>query len=201
MTEVWFRYFEFPHLNKPNISKVMAEKLVIISDMWGVKKGLWITSYFGYLQQYYDIVFYDCQQLGNIDTPVSTEENIHKAFVDGGIDTAVAHLLKKENEASHYLAFSTGGTIAWKAALKGLPMKSLTAISPTRIRLENEKPDVPTNLIYGGKDEFRPGNEWADEMGTELHVVPNFGHQLYSDEKIIAEVCLELLDKVTKKAV
>ena len=118
----------------------MAEKLVVISDMWGVKKGLWITSYFGYLQQYYNITFYDCQQLGNIDVPVSTEENIHKAFVEGGIDTAVAHLLKKEKDPCHYLAFSTGGTIAWKAALKGLPTKSLTAISPTRIRLEKEKP-------------------------------------------------------------
>ena len=32
----------------------MAEKLLVLSDMWGVKKGLWITSYFGYLQQYYD---------------------------------------------------------------------------------------------------------------------------------------------------
>ncbi len=179
----------------------MAEKLVIISDMWGVKKGLWITSYFGYLQQYYDIVFYDCQQLGCIDTPVSSEENIHKAFVEGGIDTAVAHLLKKETEASHYLAFSTGGTVAWKAALKGLPIKSLTAVSPTRIRLENEKPDIPMNLIYGGKDEFRPSKDWANQLETEINVIPNFGHQLYSDEKIISEVCLSLLTKVTKKAV
>lgn len=179
----------------------MAEKLVVLSDMWGVKKGLWITSYFGYLQQYYDIVFYDCQQLGNIDVPVTTEENIHKAFVGGGIDTAVAHLLKKETEASHYLAFSTGGTIAWKAALKGLPIKSLTAISPTRIRLEDEKPDAPLNLIFGERDEFKPDSSWEKEVGVDLDVIPSFGHQLYSDEKIISQVCLELLEKVTKKAV
>ena len=35
----------------------MAERLVVLSDMWGAKKGLWITSYLGYLQQYFDIVF------------------------------------------------------------------------------------------------------------------------------------------------
>lgn len=179
----------------------MAEKLVVISDMWGVKKGLWIASYFGYLQQYYDIAFYDCQQLGNVDVPVSTEENIHKAFVEGGIDTAVAHLLKIEKKPSHYLAFSTGGTIAYKAALKGLPMKSLTAISSTRIRLEDQKPNVPMNLIYGEHDPFKPELDWAAAVGADLKVVPNFGHHLYTDEKIISQVCLDLLEQVTKKAV
>lgn len=179
----------------------MAEKLIILSDMWGVKKGLWITSYFGYLQQYYDITFYDCQQLANIDELINTKENLHKAFVDGGIDTAVAHLLKKETEASHVLAFSTGGTIAWKAALKGLPMKSLTAISATRIRMEEASPRVDMNLIFGECDEFKPNKKWAKEVGVDLNVIPSFGHELYSDEKIISEVCMELLHKVTRKAV
>lgn len=179
----------------------MAEKLVVLSDMWGVKKGLWITSYFGYLQQYYDITFYDCQQLGNLDVPVNTEENIHKAFVDGGIDTAVAHLLKKEKEVAHYLAFSTGGTIAWKAALKGLPVKSMTAVSPTRVRYETECPDCELDLIYGECDTFRPSDEWAKEVGVTMDVIKGFGHQLYSDEKIINELCLKLLQRVTKKAV
>ena len=179
----------------------MAEKLVVISDMWGAKKGLWITSYFGYLQQYYDISFHDCQQLGNIDVPISTEENIHKAFVEGGIDSAVTQLLRKETEAAHYLAFSTGGTIAWKAALQGLPMKSLTALSATRIRMEEQCPDVPMNLIYGECDKFKPNLKWAKTMGVALNVVPNFGHDLYSDEKIIAEVCLQLLEQATKTEV
>ena len=179
----------------------MAEKLVIISDMWGVKKGLWIASYFGYLQQYYDITFYDCQQLGNLDVPVSTEENIHKAFVEGGIDTAVAHLLKKEKTPSHYLAFSTGGTVAYKAALKGLPVKSLTALSANRIRLEDESPKIPLNLVYGECDTFKPELSWAKSVGVDLTVIPNFGHHLYSDEKIISQICLDLLEKATKKVI
>ena len=179
----------------------MTEKLVVISDMWGAKKGLWIASYFGYLQQYYDIVFYDCQQLGGIDVPLCTEENIHNAFVDGGIDTAVAQLLKKETKPAHYLAFSTGGTVAYKAALRGLPMKSLTSLSATRIRLENKKPDVPMNLIYGEHDGYRPSQEWAQEVGVKLNIIPHFGHSLYTDEKIISEVCLGLLEQVTQVVV
>jgi len=179
----------------------MAEKLVVLSDMWGAKKGLWIASYFGYLQQYYDIVFHDCQQLGNIDVPVSSEENVHRAFVEGGIDAAVASLLKKETKPAHYLAFSTGGTIAYKAALKGLPMKSLTAISATRIRLEEQRPDTQLNLLYGECDPNKPDMEWSQQVGVDFKIAPNFGHMLYSDEKIISEVCLELLEQVTKKVV
>ena len=179
----------------------MAEKLLVLSDMWGVKKGLWITSYFGYLQQYYSIEFQDAQQLANLDIPVLSKENIHKAFVDGGIDMAVAHLLKKVQEPCHVLAFSTGGTIAWKAGLKGLPMKSLTAISPTRIRFEGKRPDCPIHLTFGEHDSFRPTDQWAENVGVSMNIVPGFGHELYSDEKIIGEVSMAMLNMVTKKAV
>jgi len=179
----------------------MAEKLVVLSDMWGTKKGLWIASYFGYLQQYYDIEFYDCQQLGGIDLPISTEENIHQAFLNGGIESAVTNLLKKETKPAHYLAFSVGGTIAYKAALKGLPMKSLTAISATRVRFEEQKPDTDLSLIYGECDKSKPGLKWAKSVGANLRIVPNFGHTLYSDEKIISEISLELLENITKNLV
>lgn len=178
----------------------MAQKLIVLSDMWGVKKGLWITSYFGYLQQYYDITFYDCQQLANLDVPICSEENIHQAFVNGGIDTAVKQLMRKESEPCHYLAFSTGGTIAYRAALAGLPMKSLTAISPTRIRYENKRPACDLSIVFGELDTFKPDEKWAKAVGVELQIMPNFGHQLYTDEKIIGQICLELLQKVTRNA-
>jgi len=180
----------------------MAERLVVLSDMWGVKKGQWITSYLGYLQQYFDIVFYDCQQLANISLTVNSGENLHNEFVSGGIDTAVAHLVKKENTTpSHYLAFSTGGTIAWKAALKGVPMKSLYAISATRIRFELDCPTNKTTLVYGENDAYRPSDSWALDLNTPMELIPNFGHELYTDEKIIGKVCQELIESVTTKRV
>ncbi|TLP82231.1 hypothetical protein [Maribacter sp. ACAM166] len=178
----------------------MAEKLVIVSDMWGVKKGLWITSYLGYLQQYFDITFYDSQQLANLDIVVQSEENVHNAFVAGGIETAVSHLLKKEKEPCYYLAFSTGGTIVWEAAKKGLPVKSLYSVSATRIRLKNEKPNVPFQLLYGQNDQFRPSEDWSNRLGIDMEISPNYAHTLYSDEKIIQKVCLDLLQEVTQIA-
>ncbi|MEX0274664.1 MAG: hypothetical protein AB3N16_09825 [Flavobacteriaceae bacterium] len=176
----------------------MAEKLVIISDMWGSKQGLWITSYLGYLQQYYDIEYYDSQQLANIDLLVNTKENIHKAFVDGGIEVAAEHLLKRSKEASHYLAFSVGGSIVWKAALKGLPVKSMYLVSSTRLRFEEKKPDAPVTVLCGGRDPYAPGNDWTKKMNLEMQVAKKFGHSLYSDEMMIQKICLDLLRNVTQ---
>ena len=79
----------------------------------------------------------------------------------------ILNLLKKVTEPTHVLAFSTGGTIAYKAALLGLPAKSLTLVSATRIRLENEKPNCPVSLYYGGNDAFAPSQEWAEKLGLE----------------------------------
>ena len=177
----------------------MAERLVVLSDMWGVKKGLWITSYLGYLQQYYSITYYDSQQLASINPLIESEENVHAEFTQGGINTAVAHLLTKESKPCHYLAFSTGGAIAWKAALRGLPMKSLSVISATRLRLENEKPSCSITLLYGENDRNRPSKEWSQKLGIDVEVMPNFGHDMYTDEKVIKKVSRELLNKVMAK--
>lgn len=177
----------------------MAERLVIVSDMWGSKKGLWITSYLGYLQQYFDITYHDSQQLANLDVKIHTRENIHRAFVEGGIDTAVAHLLKMEQEPAHYLGFSTGGTIAWKAGLMGLPMKSLYTISSTRIRAEENKPECETTVLFGDNDVYRPKADWYKMLKLKSELFAGFGHDMYTDEKIISKVCLDLLKSVTQK--
>lgn len=177
----------------------MAERLVVLSDMWGAKKGLWITSYLGYLQQYFDIVFYDSQQLADVDVLIHSPENIYEAFVNGGRDTAVAQLLRKENTPSHYLTFCAGGSIAWNAALKGLPMKSLYAVSPVNLHLEKERPNCPVTVLYGEYHKELPSKEWSIQQNQPFEVVPKFGHELYTDEKIIQKVCLHLLETMLKK--
>lgn len=177
----------------------MAERLVIVSDMWGSKKGLWITSYLGYLQQNFNIVFYDSRDLAQIDKTKGTTEELYEAFVDGGMALAVSQLLARENEKSHYLTFCAGGTIAWYAALKGLPMKSLYAVSPMNLQQINEAPPCPVTLLFGEIQEDRPTTEWAIKTNSILEVVPNFGRELYSDEKIVKKVCLDLQELVIKK--
>ncbi|UWX55557.1 hypothetical protein NYZ99_03435 [Maribacter litopenaei] len=79
----------------------------------------------------------------------------------------------------------------------GLPVKSLLSISSTRIRFQDEKPLVPFQLIYGERDANRPDDIWANKIDVEMDVIPNYGHTLYTDEKIIRKVCLALLKEVT----
>ena len=177
----------------------MAERLVVLSDIWGAKKGMWITSYLGYLQQYFEIVYYDSQQLADLDLVNFTPEGVMEALDQGGMDTAIAQLLIKETVPSHYLSFCCGGLIGWKAALKGVPMKSLYAVSPLNIQSENERPDIPVTLLYGEYQEDRPSQEWADHMQVPIEVVPNFGRELYTDEKIIGKVSLNILESMLKK--
>ncbi|MEX0287479.1 MAG: hypothetical protein AB3N14_00075 [Flavobacteriaceae bacterium] len=178
----------------------MAERLVVLSDMWGAKKGMWITSYLGYLQQYFDIVYYDSQQLSDLDITEYTPEKVCEAFHKGGMDTAVAHILMKEkNNPSHYLTFCAGGLIAWNAALKGLPMKSLYAVSALDLQNELERPEVPITLLYGEYHTNIPSDKWADHMDIPIEVVPKFGRELYTDEKIIKKVCLNILETMLKK--
>lgn len=176
----------------------MAERLVVLSDMWGAKRGLWITSYLGYLQQYFEIVYYDSQELADLDRLSRAPDKICEALEAGGYERAVAQLLKKESVESHYLTFCAGGTIAWKAAAKGLPMKSLYAISPIWLHRQTDRPEVPVKLVFGEYMENRPSPAWAQNLQIPLEVIPKFGRELYSDEKIIDKVCLELLESITK---
>ena len=66
------------------------------------------------------------------------------------------------------------------------------------IRLKNERPNIPFQLVYGENDIFKPSNEWANKLGVDMEILPNYGHTLYTDEKIIQKVCLELLQEVTQ---
>ena len=172
----------------------MSKRLVILSDIWGCKKGLWITSYLGYLQSYFDITFYDCRELGYVDMQVNSEDGLHDAFLHGGMDLAVKQLLEKEKEPAHYLTFCAGSTIAWKAALQGLPIKGLYAISPFNLQASLKKPNIPVKLLYGENHNLTPAEVRSPEAGLTIETVPRFGHELYTDEKIIQKVCLDLLE-------
>ncbi len=177
----------------------MAERLVILSDLWGAKKGLWITSYLGYLQQYFDIVYYDTSQLAYLQPGTNTPERLTAAFEKGGLRRAVKSLMERESTPAHYLAFCAGGTVVWNAALQGLPVKSLYAVSPLHLHRESNAPDFPVTLLFGEYMDDRPSRNWAAKLGVPMEIVPRFGHEMYSDEKIIQKVCRDLLDEALRK--
>jgi hypothetical protein len=177
----------------------MSERLVILSDLWGPRKGLWITSYLGYLQQYFDITYYDTSQLADLEVSHPTTKTLTDAFLKGGMERAVKSLLHKERKPSNYLTFCSGGTVVWNAVKKGLPVKSLYAISPMNLHREATGPDCPVKTFYGEYMEDKPSKKWAKLTGTTMEIIPRFGREMYSDEKVIQQVCKELLEETLRK--
>lgn len=172
----------------------MKQQLIILSDLWGKEKSEWIKYYTQGLQNNFDITFYDCCELGDVDKTDYQESALHQQFVSGGIDRAVEKLIKLEQQKTHVLAFSVGGAIAWKYGLKSNTVLSLTCISSTRLRYEESKPTGQINLYFGEYDEFQPPQEWFEKMKLEHHVIPKGNHQVYSEKEFTRYLVAHLLN-------
>lgn len=173
----------------------MKQKLIVLTDLWGFGKSEYLDLYNNALQESYDVHIYDSCHIAAIDTTDYNELSLHQQFVDYGIDTAVAKLLEKESEQIDVLAFSVGGTIAWKAILLGLPVRKLYSVSASRLRLEKEKPNCSINMFYGESDLFKPSLEWFDAIKHTYHELHAFGHDLYKDPECAATIIRYMLNQ------
>ncbi|WP_198012016.1 alpha/beta hydrolase [Gillisia sp. CAL575] len=167
----------------------MKERLIILSDIWGFQKSEWINYYSDLLSSDYNIKYYDSCDLGEIEINSSNENIRHQQFINSGIEIAVKKLIEFEKKECNILAFSIGGTIAWKAALNGLKTKSIYAVSSTRLRYETEKPDCKIKLIFGEKDDFKPTPEWLEKLHLTNEIIENGTHQIYTEKKHSIKIC------------
>ncbi|WP_348824336.1 alpha/beta hydrolase [Flavobacterium aestuarii] len=171
----------------------MKPRLIILSDLWGKEKSDWVSIYIELLEEKFEIQYYDCCELAEIDKTEYFEENLHSQFINGGIEKAIANLLKKEKDQVVVLAFSIGGTIAWKTALEGLNIRSFFAVSSTRLRYENETPTGRIKLYYGENDRNKPNNDWFQKHSIALEIIKKKGHSFYTDKYFAIEICNEIL--------
>jgi len=171
----------------------MKSRLIILSDLWGKEKSDWVSGYVGLLQDKFEIQYYDCCELGEIDKTNYTEENLHNQFINGGIDKAVANFLKIEKNPIDILAFSIGGTIAWKSALKGLNIRNLFAVSSTRLRYEDEIPNGAIKLYYGENDINKPNTNWFEKHSINFEIIKNKEHDFYTEKEFTNSICNEIL--------
>lgn len=174
-------------------------RVLILSDMWGVEKSDWLHEYMQILSTDFEITLYDSCVLGKVNTTNNTENNLHQQFVNDGIDTAVKTLLHTETEKINILAFSIGGTIAWKAALKGLQVDNLFAVSATRLRYEAEIPHGTIHLYFGEQDPHKPSVYWHKELNIKPLIFKNKGHCLYSEMDCIHSICGDLKSAAFKR--
>ncbi len=148
----------------------MKPRLIMLSDLWGKQKSAWISAYTKRLTKKFDVIYYDCCELGRIDISVYNQDILHSQFIKSGIETATKCLVELETEKINILAFSIGGVIAWKAGLNGLKIGNFYAVSSTRLRNETKKPDGNLKVYFGSEDNFKPQIEWY-KNGSALNLI------------------------------
>lgn len=159
----------------------MKNRLLLLSDMWGGENPEWISIYRRSLSAGFETVYYDLRKIAGIPASVRTADALHHAYLDTGIKAAVDFLVENEAGTRCILAFSMGGTIAWRfAQRRGLPV-ILSAVSATRLRYEQTAPTGKLKLYFGEEDPYQPDDSWVKRMGAEVHTFPNAGHDLYRD--------------------
>ena len=170
----------------------MKPKLIILSDLWGLNRSLWIEKYKTALQSNFEVIFYDSCELAQIDNNGLNEEQIHELFIENGITLAVRNLINLENDKINVLGFSIGGTIAWKAGLNGLKIDNFFAVSSTRLRYETERPNCKIKILFGDKDLFKPFKNWADHLKLEMQILKNGDHEIYKNDDFIEKLCTSI---------
>lgn len=168
-------------------------RLLILSDLFGGKNPEWIQFYTAILESKFDIQYYDVLKLANINALNSSEKDIHDQFLNNGIEKAVENLIHKEKEEVIVLGFSIGGTIAWKASLKGLKTSHLIAVSSTRLRFETKVPNCEIKLYFGENDLNKPNSKWFSDLKLSNQILQNRDHQLYLEKENALLICNALL--------
>lgn len=171
----------------------MKKRLIILSDLWGREKSEWINQYTDLLNDAFETSFYDSCELGKIDKSVYEEKSLHGQFINNGIETAVNTLLDPEKGKVNILAFSIGGTIAWKFGIASNNIESLYCISSTRLRNENIKPNGNIELYYGEDDKFKPQLNWFEKMEVHYDIIKGHGHLLYTDNDFATMLCKRII--------
>ncbi len=171
-------------------------RLILLSDLWGTKSSEWICNCTSALNKHFDINIYNSPELAGIDTTDLDQKQSHQWFLNGSIEKAVLNLLESERQNINVLGFSVGGKIAWKAALKGLNVHTLFAVSATRLRLEAEKPNSRIELLFGQCDSNKPGEDWFAAMEIKKLFVKGEQHEMYKNKQVAHLICSQIISKV-----
>lgn len=171
----------------------MKKRLIILSDLWGSKNSDWVSQYSEVLKEYFEIQFYDCRELGEVNIEDSNQESIHQQFLSFGIEKAVTNLLEKEQNALSILAFSIGGSIAWEATLKGLKADYICALSSTRLRFESQKPNVNIDLFFAENDPYKPNKDWFLQHKIDYNLYKNKAHEIYKEPEVAKAICRQII--------
>lgn len=170
------------------MKKSEKPKLLLLSDMWGKQKMSWLPQYIEQLEHEFEVVFKDSRELGRMDLNITEEKDLHKRFIEGGINQSVQTLTEDQTTYAALLGMSVGGTIGWKAILGGLKVERYYGVSATRLRYETQKPDIPIRLYFGTEDPYSPGLNWQKKMSLEAFNL-TLRHDMYYEKVVTRFIC------------
>lgn len=168
------------------MGKVIPKRLILLSDIHGLENSSWINAYQQILSTEFDVQTYCVLELAGVDPSLPVKEK-HELLVSGAMDVAAKKLLEKEKQSATFIGFSIGGSIAWKAALLGLKVDCLYAISSTQIRKEHAKPRTEIKLIFGSEDGNSPDEIWYQKMEIMPKILPQKAHDFYMEKDFIRD--------------
>lgn len=157
---------------------------IVLSDLWGKRKAFPIKSHQQVLESHFRVHYYDSTALAEIPTHINTQDELHQAFIQGGLTKAVENLAQQKIDASYIIGYSVGGVIAWRYALQQTNVISLLAISATRLRYEKRKPACNIHLFYGTQDNYQPAPEWYQLLALSPNTITGHGHDIYRADSL-----------------
>ncbi len=174
----------------------MKERLLIISDLWGFKNTPWLQEYIRLLSPNFELTFFDSNKNAQIPSTLTSQLDIHQYFTQKkGLEHSVVQLQKQGNQKTSILAFSIGGTIAWKAIQKGFKFNTFIAVSSTRLRLEKKRPSGNIKLFFGTEDKYAPTNAWFTKNNISYTLIKDKKHNLYTIQDSIQTICSSLINE------
>ncbi|MEL7220032.1 MAG: hypothetical protein AAGJ93_01865 [Bacteroidota bacterium] len=159
--------------------ETIKPECIVLSDLWGKRKAFPLNSHKQLLEAHFRVHYFDSTLLAEIPPIITTQDELHQAFVQGGLTKAVENLSKQKINASCIIGYSVGGVIAWHYVIQQPKVTSLLAISATRLRYENIKPACSIQLFYGEQDPYQPTQEWYEQLGLNRQIIPLYGHDIY----------------------
>ncbi|PCI31957.1 MAG: hypothetical protein COB60_10240 [Flavobacteriaceae bacterium] len=169
--------------------------LLIISDLWGFQNSDWLQAYLEQLSPYFEISIFDCYLHSEISPSLTSETEIHSYFIKKGMGICSEKLTKIITKQPCILAFSIGGTIAWKTVLKNNQFKTFFAVSATRLRLENKRPTGNISLFYGAEDNSRPTEAWFEQNNIPYTLFKEKKHNFYMKQDSSTSICSSLINE------
>lgn len=173
----------------------MKKQLLIISDLWGFQNSNWIALYLDQLSQDFEVSIFDCYLQSDINPRLTSEVEIHQYFLNKGMEICSKKLTHLTSKKTSILAFSIGGTIAWKTVLKDAQFNTFFAVSATRLRLENKRPTGNIRLFYGSEDDSRPSETWFAQNSISYTLFEEKKHNLYMKLDSCKLICSSLINE------